>query len=178
MPFLLKEKIIIGITGIVVIFVLLGYRIGVEAQSLACIPYNITIEHLRKPATLHRGDLVLIVMHGEIGHGFDNKPTGKMVAALPGDHVVIQHDQLYVNGVKLLRPMDLDAILYKKPGAFDREFTIKPGELLIVGTEPRSFDGRYWGPAKINEIVGTVSPLPFAKPSLHDLAQKTLGSLY
>lgn len=174
----LPSAILLGMVGSIVLFVLLGYRIGVEAQSLSCIPYTTTIEHLKKPTSIRRGDLVLIVLHGEIGHGFDGKPIGKMIAALPGDHISITHDQLYVNGVKLLRPLDIFGPLYKKPGAFDRKFTLKTGEILIVGTEPHSFDGRYWGPAKISEIVGTVSPLPFAEPSAQELAKQTLGPLY
>lgn len=174
----IPQLVALGAIGSLVLFVLMGYRIGIEAQDRACLPYDVTIEHLVKPKTVSRGDFVLIVLHGEIGHGFDGKPTGKMVAAIPGDQVTIAHDQLYVNGVKLLRPMDSIGALYKKPGDFDRKFTIKPGEILLIGTEPHSFDGRYWGPAKISEIVGTFSPLPFANPTSHELARQTLGSLY
>jgi conjugal transfer pilin signal peptidase TrbI len=55
--------------------------------------------------------------------------------------------------------MDLIEKLGKQPGSFDRKEIVPAGQLLLLGTEPRSFDGRYWGFVPENEIVAKATPI-------------------
>ena len=55
--------------------------------------------------------------------------------------------------------LDLLERLEAQPGAYDRTATIPPGELAMMGTEPRSFDARYWGTITVDEVVGVVYPI-------------------
>lgn len=165
------------ILGVVTILVFMGFRVGIEAQEIGCLPYTTTLVHLEKPSNFHRGDLIALVTHGEMGGNFDGKLLGKMIVAVPGDRVAITHDQLYVNGIKLLRPLDLLSQLFKDPGDYDRQFVVPPDHLFVIGTESRSYDSRYWGPVPTSEVVGHLYPLlPISSPSAHELAQQTLGA--
>jgi conjugal transfer pilin signal peptidase TrbI len=82
-----------------------------------------------------------------------------MVFALPGDAFEVKNDLAYINGKPVGRKMDLIDKLGKQPGSFDRKEIVPAGHVLLLGTEPRSFDGRYWGFVPENEIVAKATPL-------------------
>ena len=82
-----------------------------------------------------------------------------MVFALPGDAFEVKNDLAYINGKPVGRKLDLIEKLGKQPGSFDRKEVVPAGHVLLLGTEPRSFDGRYWGFVPENEIVAKATPL-------------------
>ncbi|RMD69023.1 MAG: pilus assembly protein, partial [Gammaproteobacteria bacterium] len=49
--------------------------------------------------------------------------------------------------------------LKKKPGSFDRSFTVPEGHVLLMGVAPNAYDGRYWGTVPISWITGRATPL-------------------
>ncbi len=155
----------------------LKLRLGVDAQARQCLPFTLYINHLTPPDQIRRGQLLGFVSHGEVGHGFDGKLMTKMVAAIPGDTITILRDQLYVNGIKVGRPMDLDVKLHKKPGAFDRTESVPPGHVFFIGTEPHSFDSRYWGFIAFPEVVAQATPVPGFGPNQEAFTRETLGPL-
>ncbi|QKE37370.1 MAG: signal peptidase I [Ferrovum myxofaciens] len=155
----------------------LKLRLGVDAQVRQCLPFTLYINHLTPPDQIKRGQLLGFVAHGEVGHGFDGKLMTKMVAAIPGDTITIKQDQLYVNGIKVDRPMDLIVKLHKKPGAFDRTEIVPPGHVFFIGTEPHSFDSRYWGFITFPEIVAQATPVPGFGPDQEKFVHETLGPL-
>jgi conjugal transfer pilin signal peptidase TrbI len=127
-----------------------------------------------------RGDIVTFITRGEMGHGFDGELVTKMVGGLPGDVILVKDDVLYINGKKI-GELDLVEKLGKSRGAFDRSETVPSGFLFVIGTEPRSYDGRYWGFLPKRELVGKAYPLDplfdASSPSRSDLARQVLGAV-
>lgn len=79
----------------------------------------------------------------------------KYVAALPGDAVQIKAGEIYING-RWWGPLALvDA--KKVPGPVERynaSYSVPKGNVLILGTSAKSYDGRYWGLVNESEIIG------------------------
>lgn len=134
------------------------HRIGLDLNDVRCLPWRVYYITLgRRPVV--RGDYVAFVAsHGLMGPRFDGKLIGKQVAAIEGDHVVVKDDVLYINGKKIA-PLYLLSRLHAAPGTFDRDQIVPAGMILALGTEPRSYDGRYWGWLATKDIIGTVNPL-------------------
>lgn len=136
------------------------YRFGVDLQQRQCLPWKWYFITVGRPARFQRGDILVAVMkYGRMGHGFDGLKITKMVFALPGDIFEVKNDLAYVNGLQVGRKMDLIEKLGKQPGSFDRKEVVPAGHVLLLGTEPRSFDGRYWGFVPESEIVAKAIPL-------------------
>ena len=89
---------------------------------------------------------------------FDGKIIAKLVAGVPGDRVLIKNDRAYVNG-QFIGELILNGKLGKSPGAFDRDEIVPEGKLFVIGTLPRSYDGRYWGFLNQDVLIGHVTPL-------------------
>lgn len=136
------------------------YRIGVDLQQRQCLPWKWYFITVGKPVVIQRGDILVAIMkYGRMGHRFDGQKITKMVFALPGDLFEIKNDIAYVNGQQVSGKMDLIVKLGKQPGSFDRKEIVPAGYVLLLGTEPHSFDGRYWGFVPENEIVAKATPL-------------------
>lgn len=135
------------------------YRIGVDFTSIRCMPERVYWVKLGAPKEVSRGDIIAFVApKGLMLPKFDGKMIAKQVAGLPGDVVIVKNDRAYVNG-KLVGDLILNSKLGRGPGAFDRTEVVPPGKLFVIGTMPRSYDGRYWGFLDRRSLVGTVTPL-------------------
>lgn len=77
----------------------------------------------------------------------------KLVAAVAGDRWVIEHDQLYLNG-ELWGELHLMSSLGAPAGSLDGEGVIAEGHVFVLGTNPSSYDSRYWGPLPTENITG------------------------
>lgn len=93
-----------------------------------------------------------------MGPRFEGKLIGKQVAAVAGDRVIVKNDILYINGIKTA-PLYLIKRLNATPGQFDRDEIVPSGKILALGTEPHSYDGRYWGWLDTGQIIAKVEPL-------------------
>lgn len=135
------------------------YRIGIDLSSVRCLPWRVYFITYGQPTELKRGDYVAFVpTNGLMGEHFEGKTVGKMVVGLPGDKLVVRNNIAYI-GDRLIGELVLAEKLGKKPGDFDRVETVPPGKILVVGTEPRSYDGRYWGFLDQKLIIGKVGPI-------------------
>jgi len=84
----------------------------------------------------------------------------KSVVALPGDHVRVTKDAVFVNGKRLGgRPLVAKANDMGLPQyTVEMDFTVAAGEFFGLGKrEEFSFDSRYWGTAKLSDIRGEVT---------------------
>jgi conjugative transfer signal peptidase TraF len=82
----------------------------------------------------------------------------KPVVALAGDGVCTDSGALTIDGVRFgsIRTTDSDGRpLPQAPicGA------IADGQLYVAGADPRSFDSRVFGPIRVSDLQGTVTPL-------------------
>lgn len=134
------------------------YRIGLDLDKVKCLPWTAYfIEIGRYPAV--KGEYVAFVANNDLmGQKFNGKLIGKMVLAVAGDKITIKHDVLYVNDAKI-DVLHLIQRLRAKPGQFDTEYIIPKGKFFAYGTEPRSYDSRYWGLVSEDIISGKASPL-------------------
>ena len=95
----------------------------------------------------------------------------KRVAGLPGDRYSITDDGVYVDGQlqPASKPMVRDIKSRKLPYIRVTDKRIMPGEVLVMtdGSSRLSYDSRYYGPVKVDQIVYRAWPIivwPSSKP--------------
>lgn len=88
--------------------------------------------------------------------GLNVAPLLKPVAAIAGDVVRLQDGQsVMVNGL----PLPNTASTQVLPAWPDGEYTVQPGEVwLFSPRHPKSFDSRYFGPVRIDQVQGKATP--------------------
>ncbi len=133
------------------------YKLGADGQKVRCLPWSVFIIKDRRPDHIAKGDLIQF-RGGDVGYGLSGLLWVKIVGAVPGDTVEIKNDQLFVNGV-FYDKLWLLKTLRKESGYFDKTFVVPPGEYLMLGTAQESFDSRYWGTIKKEQIIGSAIPL-------------------
>jgi conjugal transfer pilin signal peptidase TrbI len=134
-------------------------RIGLDLQEVRCLPWRVYVLKLGRPAEFAKGAFVAFKPHnGQMGPAFEGRLVGKMIAGVPGDTLEVKQDVAYVNG-KRVGDLILLPKLHAKPGAFDRREVVPAGKLLVIGTEPRSYDGLYWGFLDQRDVIGSVTPV-------------------
>ena len=134
-------------------------RIGVDLQEVRCLPWRVYLLELGRPEQMTKGGVVAFKpRNGLMGPKFEGRLVGKMIAGVPGDVLEVKHDVAYVNG-KRVGELVLLPKLHAKPGSYDRREIVPAGKILVLGTEPRSYDGRYWGFLDQSAVIGTVKPL-------------------
>lgn len=83
----------------------------------------------------------------------------KRIIALPGDTVLIQNQEVFVNGTQLIEPYISEKTTLI-PGSYVQEnvaLTIPEGHYFVMGdNRPRSSDSREFGPITLDSIVGQV----------------------
>ena len=132
------------------------------------------IESRKILPSIERGSLVLACLEPELaawawergylsGHGKCTQglaPIGKYVVAVAGDLVVSTRAGIKVNGK--LQPNSKasrrDGAGRAMPQAHLNQ-VLKQGELLLLNPVVDSFDSRYWGLLRVEQVVGTLEPV-------------------
>lgn len=140
-----------------------NYRVGVNVYyntATSCDDHRLFLVKLTSGEEPALGDYVQFLAP-EIPEVFaDRAYMTKKVVALPGDHVRVTEDAVYVNGKRLGgRPLLAKA---KEMGldhyTVEMDFTVAKGEFFGLGKQEEfSFDSRYWGTAKLSDIRGEVT---------------------
>jgi len=105
------------------------------------------------------------VRRGWLGKGScanGTNPILKQVVAIAGDEVTIDNAYVAVNGMVLLRTasLKLDSQGRWIPAIPRGTFTLKAGEVFLLATNiPNSWDSRYTGPARRENIIATARPV-------------------
>lgn len=135
------------------------YRIGLDLEPIRCMPWRAYVMKFEHKTEFSRGEYVAFIgQESQMGLRFAGKTIGKEVVGVPGDRLLVRNDFAWING-QPIGALTLNAKLHKGPGAFDRDETIPAGKILVVGTTPQSYDGRYWGFLDQKYVVGTLKPL-------------------
>lgn len=125
-------------------------QIGWDAQDYKCLPFSLYLFKMEstRPAdvSMRRGAMVVFRAHdGNTGISrLDGIRMVKIVAGIPGDRLVVKDDFAYINGAPWGR-LTLLGTLQKGSGSLDRDVYVPPGKVLLLGTTPYSYDGRYYG---------------------------------
>lgn len=164
----LKLAAMIGAIGAVTVYVGERYTVGLDTQTNRCLPEWIyIIDTWDRPAAseVEKDDYIAVVLtDAQIPKNALWKSGQVMVkramATKPGDHVSITKDgvQFERDGVKWTHGTALEAakLLGHTEDDYVRSITLKDGELFLMGDNPMSYDGRYYGAANENQILGRV----------------------
>jgi len=144
------------------------FRLLIVVGELSCIPYKFVLVRMTRPENIdfQRGQLLAFLPYGRLNENLNKRleqANGsilvvKYLAGLPGDSLEIKGDRVSVAG-RDFGPLDLLEKLEVQPGHYDRVQILQDGQLAMMGTEPGSFDARYWGPINFEEVVGVVYPI-------------------
>ena len=120
------------------------------ALVAACLPANVAQEGLA------RGYLRTGACPGGA------EPVAKLIAALPGDTVEVERGWVAINGARLphSRVAERDSAARTLPHVPWGQRSVAPGEVWLFGFhDPRSWDGRYFGPIPISNVRGMLKPV-------------------
>ncbi len=137
--------------------ILRHWAIATTPQSVSCLPWYWLIEVLHPVPHPYTGEVVL----AHTRKAFNGAPLGKLVIGLPGDHVIETRHGIWVNGHFWGRMWLLYWMKHagKPAPKLPERYTIAPGQVLLLGTNAQSLDGRYWGTVPIRNLYGTGVPL-------------------
>lgn len=136
------------------------WHIGVDPQVVKCLPWDYYLLYQRQPSEIAKNRIYRYTSR-QLGTVI---PAGtqmvKYAAAIPGDIVRVDHTGIYINGNKW---GDLNATTMEKTqtrmGDIVKTYVVEEGQVLMLGTLPRSYDGRYFGTVSIKSIEGRAIPL-------------------
>lgn len=150
---------LVCITAIVLILVGRGihdnFRVGLTFAEVKCLEGTGFFMRMSPPDQVERGKVYAYRSKGMAPLLADGRLVVKIAAAVEGDHVRVDETGIYING-KFWGP--LNPITMEKVGisakAVTREYTVGKGHVLMLGTLPRSYDGRYIGPVPLHLLEG------------------------
>lgn len=144
------------------------YTIGLDTQDTRCLDeWFYVIDTWKKPTAddVERHDYVAVRLttdqiprNAKFGTG--HVMVKRAMATEPGDQIQITREginfshgsEIWAHGTALEAAEKLGST----PEAFEREIQLGSGELFLMGDNPNSYDGRYYGPVREDQIVGTV----------------------
>jgi conjugative transfer signal peptidase TraF len=155
---------------------------GLAAASALGLRFNLTsslpiglYRATNDAPTLERGAIVLYCLPPSIARfahdrGYVPKggrcaeglvPVGKIAAALPGDTVGVTADGITVNGRPQLHSRSLKADMMGRqlPRLVGGSYVVRRGYIWLLAPADRSFDSRYWGPLRAENVLTRVYPL-------------------
>ena len=124
---------------------------------------------IEKGQPVGRGDLVAFIMQqdyvdrvqpGHLHRDYADveKRWIKRNVVVPGDHIAVKDNEVYINGQSVGRGFGIDRYGQRIELAPLPEI-IPEGEYYVALPHPRSFDSRYYGLIRRANILGRVTPL-------------------
>lgn len=140
------------------------YRIVYDSINGAnCLPYSVFLVDLRDRVVERDEYIAFVSMQMEPFYQ-NGTLAVKLVAGVPGDHVTVNAKGVSVNGRHMGSLLHLQQgerlwQMGRRVGDVERDEQVPPGRLWMMGTNPRSYDSRYWGYIQKNQVVGRAIPL-------------------
>lgn len=131
------------------------WAIAVDVQKYyRCLPFDwYVVSHDVARYVPQPGDLVQFIAPTNVERFTGQFEVIKIIAAVAGDTWEIEKDEFRVNG-RLWGGLPLLTTLELSPGALDGAGIVPEGHVLVLGTNPSSYDSRYWGPLEVGAIKG------------------------
>lgn len=114
---------------------------------------------------IERGDLVLVRTPESIGKLLAERrylppsvPLIKRVAGLPGDEICRRQADISINGSNVATALRQDNEGHSMP-VWSGCRCLGEGEFFFLQHHPRSFDSRYFGPVRAEQVIGIIEPL-------------------
>lgn len=159
--FAVRARFLIHSSLIVCAMVVLGslfmsrYAIGMDIQKgHRSIPHRLVLID-KADQTIERDGYVAFKAARMISPFRDGMTVVKVASGMPGDTIKLSEKGLVINGV--FRGIPLPSMtskegetIYLQP--FDG--VVPEGHIFATGTDPRSYDSRYWGFVEPERIIG------------------------
>ena len=158
-----------GLAALVIVYVPLAafgahYRIVYDSVKGAnCLPYTVFLVDI-DDRSVGRGDYVAFISRQMEPFYGDGTAVVKIAVGVPGDHVRVDSEGVMVNDRNwgTLRHLERGQKLWsmgRRLSDVERDEVVPAGHLWMMGTHPRSYDSRYWGFIKYEQVVGRAIPL-------------------
>src|ERR1700678_2314582 len=97
----------------------------------------------------------------------DTEPLLKIVAGVPGDDVDVSGLGVAINGCALTNsaPLAFDQSDRRMLAWPSERYRLRPNQLWLFADNPRSWDSRYWGPARVPDVLAKAKPLFASRPA-------------
>ena len=135
------------------------YRFGIETQEDPCLPgarvylidtYNTEPE---------RGGVFAFGSRWMAPFYEDGTTIIKVMDGLPGDTAVVSEEKTTINGEVVAEGLTLKTKINRPESEFIRTRIIPQGSYWFSGKTDISFDSRYWGYVKQEQLIGRAYPL-------------------
>ncbi|EHA1082422.1 signal peptidase I [Photobacterium damselae] len=146
--------------GLMLFFKVLASNINlyIDTQEVKCLPYTYYL-FFNGVSEYKIGNIYSFETH-EVPLFKDGTRLGKMLLAKEGDLITINKDGLFVNERLITKETLVHANkLNKEISSFYTSYTIPKGKLFMYGTEPKSYDSRYYGLIESKSLTGRLIPL-------------------
>lgn len=150
---------LVCISAIVLILVGRGihdnFRVGLTFAEVKCLEGTGFFMRMSPPDQVERGRVYAYRSKGLAPLLADGRLVVKIAAAVEGDRVKVDDTGIYINGAHwgALNPITMEKVGIT-PASVSREYTVPEGQVLMLGTLPRSYDGRYIGPVPTYLLEG------------------------
>lgn len=133
------------------------FSLYIDFQHIKCLPWTAYVS-VPFTKTLQKGDYIVFEAKNNVFFGKRNgEIVGKMIAGVPGDQVLVSKEGVFINRVRI---GEIEAYasykLERSERSFDVSYTLGPNNYFVAGTEPHSFDSRYWGVIDSSLIRGKI----------------------
>ena len=145
------------------LYTLKRFTIGIDVQEIRCLPTDsrfYLIDHWALEP--HRGDRIAFRADERMMPFFNERTVMvKAIAGVPGDQIALVDDELRVNDIAVTKELPLEHMGLHQQGAWLKSKDLQPGEWVVIGSHPLSFDSRYWGLVDQAHLIGTAYAFPF-----------------
>jgi len=125
--------------------------LNIVSPSMPCRLYFI---RYHAPTHIKRGTKILFYTPDLSPYYRAGMPFLKVVAGVPGDRIERRGRCFYINGKKAGCALEFDLQGRRIPYLADLSGIIPEGCYFVLGKHPRSFDSRYWGYVKHDQVAG------------------------
>ena len=152
--FVLKAVILTVVLAVAFDMIARRYRLGIDWQIERCLPdTRVVLIDLRSKIP-ERGGLIAFRGQGLAPIFPDGTQMVKILVGLPGDLVKVSPARTTVNGIEVAAGLALAERFGQPTSAFAQTFIIPAGHYFAVGRSADSFDSRYFGLIRDEEVLG------------------------
>lgn len=142
-----------------------NYRIGIATQASTCLPgWRVFIVNLndrvptRGEVYAFRANGIAVNINGQVFFP-DGTLLAKEVAGVPGDRITVTTATTNVNDTEKGQGLALSRTLQRQAESFVRNEHVPNGHYFFMGRTYDSYDGRYWGYVRADQIIGRATKL-------------------